>query len=196
MKYHVHRNSSGQVVRDLLEIVSRVFTDERGFFLETFHQEKFYGIFEALSFSQPPVFVQDNQSFSTKGVIRGLHIQHAPHSQGKLVRVSRGKVLDVVVDIRHRSKTFGSVVTVILSEEKQNALYVPPGFLHGFAALEDSVLAYKCTDFYQQKAEAGVRWDDPELGIDWRVVNPLVSLKDQALPLLKGFLPGRTSPRQ
>lgn len=196
MKACVHQNSSGQVVRDLLEIFPRIFADERGFFLETFHQKKFSDAFEAVGFSLPPDFVQDNQSFSTKGVIRGLHIQHVPHSQGKLIRVPRGEVLDIVVDLRHRSKTFGSVVTVVLSEERQNALYIPPGFLHGFAALEDSILAYKCTNFYQQKAEAGVRWDDPELGIDWRVTDPLVSLKDQALPLLKDFLSRRTSPRQ
>jgi dTDP-4-dehydrorhamnose 3,5-epimerase len=194
MEARTHRNGSGQIIPDLLELFPKIFTDERGFFLETFHQEKLRERFESFGFSPPPAFVQDNQSFSIKGVVRGLHIQHAPHSQGKLVRVPKGRVLDVAVDLRSRSKTFGSVITVVLSDEKQNALYVPPGFLHGFAALEDSIFAYKCTDFYQHKAEAGVRWDDPQLGIDWGLVDPLVSSKDQNLPSLEKFLSKRGKP--
>lgn len=152
----------------------RVFADDRGSFMETFSQRVFDEVIGAQR------FVQDNESTSKAGVLRGLHFQLAPHAQGKLVRVSQGEVLDVCVDIRRDSPTFGRHIKVRLSAAEPSFLWVPPGFAHGFVALADgTVFNYKCTDYYQPAAERTIRWDDPELGIDWGVDAPLVSPKDQ-----------------
>ena len=134
----------------------------------------------------PGPFVQDNHSRSSKGVLRGLHFQHAPHTQGKLVRVTRGRLWDVAVDIRKGSPTFGKWQAVELTEENRLMFYIAPGFAHGFVALEDGTeLQYKCTAEYNAGADAGIRWDDPDIGIDWPIKDVLVSEKDAVLPYLK-----------
>lgn len=163
-------------IQGVIEIFPRVFGDERGYFFESYQRELFFahGIREE--------FVQDNQSFSKKGVVRGLHLQKEPFAQGKLVRVIQGRVLDVAVDVRPNSPTFGQHIAVELTTEKQNMLYIPPGFAHGFATLEDAIFSYKCTNFYDKASEGGIRWDDPALQINWGVDHPIVSEKDQVLP--------------
>jgi dTDP-4-dehydrorhamnose 3,5-epimerase len=127
--------------------------------------------------------VQDNFSFSTAGVLRGLHFQKDPHAQGKLVRCMTGKVKDVIVDLRKSSPTFGQHASFILDADQGNMLYVPAGFAHGFVALEETIFVYKCTDFWNKEAESGLRWNDPSLQISWDIENPIVSDKDQILPL-------------
>jgi dTDP-4-dehydrorhamnose 3,5-epimerase len=166
-------------IEGLVEIFPRILEDERGVFLETFQQKLFQenGI--------PFQFVQDNQSFSRKGVLRGLHFQRKPYGQGKLVRVITGKVLDIAVDIREGSATFGKYVGIILDSYLNNMLYIPEGFAHGFIALEDSIFSYKCTNFYNKAAESGIIWNDKQLDIHWGISNPIVSAKDQALPILR-----------
>ncbi len=135
-----------------------------------------------------PNFVQDNQSVSKKGVLRGLHFQTPPFAQGKLVRVSTGSALDVAVDLRKGSPTFGQHVTCLLDAERQNVFYIPPGFAHGFVAMEEgTTFLYKCTDYYSPSSEGGILWSDPALGIDWGLSEPLVSPKDEILPLLQDF---------
>ncbi len=163
-------------IEGLIEIFPDIYKDERGFFLETFQKERFAanGI--------PDEFVQDNQSFSIKGVLRGLHFQKSPFAQGKLVRVIKGSVLDVAVDLRTDSPTFGKYETVILTEELQNLFYIPTGFAHGFLALEDSIFSYKCTNFYDKASESGILWNDPDLNIEWGIKNPIVTEKDCLLP--------------
>jgi dTDP-4-dehydrorhamnose 3,5-epimerase len=133
-------------------------------------------------------WVQDNQSFSQKGTVRGLHFQRGAHAQAKLVRVIAGKVLDVAVDLRKGSPTFGQVYSTILDTEKNNLLYIPAGFGHGFSVLEDAVFVYKCSNYYHKDSEGGVLWSDPALGIDWQVAEPIVSEKDQILPTLAEFV--------
>jgi dTDP-4-dehydrorhamnose 3,5-epimerase len=133
-------------------------------------------------------WVQDNQSFSQKGTVRGLHFQRGAYSQAKLVRVIAGKVLDVAVDLRKGSPSFGQVYSTILDTEKNNLLYIPAGFGHGFSVLEDAVFVYKCSNYYHKDSEGGVRWSDPTLGIDWQVSEPIVSEKDQILPTLAEFV--------
>ncbi|KPM46903.1 dTDP-4-dehydrorhamnose 3,5-epimerase [Jiulongibacter sediminis] len=163
-------------IEGLIEIKPRIFKDPRGYFFESYQYELFKqnGIAE--------VFVQDNQSYSTKGVLRGLHLQKDPFAQGKLVRVIKGKVLDVAVDARPGSPTFGQWDSVVLDDEQNNMFYVPPGFLHGFVTLEDAIFSYKCTNYYNRESEQGVIWNDSDLNIDWGIENPLVSEKDMALP--------------
>lgn len=160
----------------LLEIIPTVYKDERGYFFETYNKQAFeaHGL--------PTHFVQDNQSFSKKGVVRGLHFQREPHAQGKLVRVVMGRVLDFAVDIRPNSPTFGQYEAVELDANRGNLFYVPEGFAHGFVALEDSIFIYKCTNLYNKAAEGGILWNDPTLNIDWQVTNPIVSSKDLELP--------------
>ena len=166
----------------LIEFLPRVFRDDRGYFLETFSLKWFE------QFGKQPDFVQDNQSVSKKGVLRGLHFQKPPHAQAKLVRVTSGRALDVAVDLRKDSSTFGQHATCLLDAEKQNLFYIPEGFAHGFVALEENTtFLYKCTDFYAPATEGGILWSDPELNIDWGVSDPLVSPKDEVLPLLKNF---------
>jgi len=161
---------------DVLAITPSVFADERGHFFESFNSE----IWKAQGLTSE--FVQDNQSFSKKGVIRGLHFQAAPHAQGKLVRVVAGKVLDVAVDLRPESPTFGKFEIFELDARKGNMVYIPEGFAHGFAALEDSIFQYKCTGLYHKASEGGLRWNDPFLDIPWGISDPIVSAKDQILP--------------
>ena len=166
----------------VLEIFPRVFPDSRGYFFESFRQDwlEKLGVHES--------WVQDNQSFSQKGTVRGLHFQRGAHAQSKLVRVIAGKVLDVAVDLREGSPTFGQVYSTILDTEKNNLLYIPAGFGHGFSVLEDAVFVYKCSNYYHKDSEGGVLWSDPALGIDWQVAEPIVSEKDQILPTLTEFV--------
>ena len=158
----------------------KTFGDNRGYFMETYKEEDF--IDAGLNYR----FVQDNQSSSRKGVLRGLHFQ-TKHPQGKLVRVLQGKVYDVALDLRKGSESFGKYYGLILDSEKQNMSYIPEGFAHGFYVLSDeAVFAYKCTDFYDPDGEGGLMWNDPLIGIDWKTiapqVNPLLSDKDQKHP--------------
>ena len=166
----------------VLEIFPRVFPDSRGYFFESFRQDWLdqLGVHET--------WVQDNQSFSQKGTVRGIHFQRGAHAQAKLVRVIAGKVLDVAVDLRKGSPSFGQVYSTILDTEKNNLLYIPAGFGHGFSVLEDAVFVYKCSNYYHKDSEGGVRWSDPSLGIDWQVSEPIVSEKDQILPTLEEFV--------
>ena len=160
-------------------IEPKVFGDQRGFFMETWHQTRYA---EA---GLPERFVQDNLSLSAKGVLRGLHYQH-PGGQGKLVYVLQGEVYDVAVDIRQGSPTFGHWFGTNLSAGNKRQIYIPPGFAHGFCVLSDTALfAYKCTEFYNAAAECSVRWDDPEIGIAWPIAAPELSAKDRDAPQLR-----------
>lgn len=160
----------------VLVIEPKVFYDERGHFLETFNARDFLQ-----ATGVEAVFVQDNESKSNEGTLRGLHFQVPPYDQGKLVRVSQGAVLDVVVDVRKGSPTFGRHLSVLLSAKNQLQLWVPSGFAHGFLAIEDhSVVNYKCTAHYHHEAERCLHWNDQDLGIDWGIDAPLVSEKDAA----------------
>lgn len=159
-----------------------VYTDERGCFMETFSEERYR---EMLGLSSDEHFIQDNLSVSKKGVLRGLHYQAPPMAQGKLVSVLRGRVLDVAVDIRTGSPTYGQHVTIELSGENHRQLWIPRGFAHGFVVLEDDTLfSYKCTNLYSKEHDRGVLWNDPALGIDWGTKMPIISEKDQKHPLL------------
>lgn len=163
----------------LLVIEPRVFSDDRGFFMETYSRDRYREV------GVDAEFVQDNLSVSKKGVVRGLHYQAPPLAQGKLVSVVRGRVMDVAVDIRFGSPTFGRHVTVELSAENHKQFWIPAGFAHGFIALEDdAIFSYKCTNVYSQDHDRGVLWNDPMIGVDWGVSNPIVSEKDRAHPLL------------
>jgi dTDP-4-dehydrorhamnose 3,5-epimerase len=160
-------------------IEPRVFGDARGFFLETFQAERYR---QEAGIDLP--FVQDNHSRSRRGVLRGLHCQ-SPNPQGKLVRVARGEVFDVAVDIDPKSKTFGTWVGVVLSEENHRQLWIPPGYAHGFVVLSEIAdFEYKCTDYYNVSAESGVIWNDPDVGIEWPIQDVQLSKKDEALPTL------------
>ncbi|MGC9019580.1 MAG: dTDP-4-dehydrorhamnose 3,5-epimerase, partial [Candidatus Bipolaricaulaceae bacterium] len=157
-----------------------VFSDERGFFMETYKYSEFaaFGIRER--------FVQDNHSRSAKGVLRGLHYQNPPKAQGKLVRVIVGEIFDVAVDIRKGSPTYGKWVGVRLSAENKRILYIPPGFAHGFCVLSDMAeVVYKVTEEYSPVHEAGIIWNDPEIGIEWPVERPIISPKDAKWPPLR-----------
>jgi len=161
-------------------IEPRVFGDPRGWFSESWQQQRYQeaGI--------PGPFVQDNQSFSGHGILRGLHCQH-PFAQGKLVQVLIGEVFDVAVDIRRGSPSFGRWVGVHLSGDNHRQFWVPPGFAHGFVVLSETALfTYKCTDYYHPETEFSIRWDDPDIGIDWPLAtSPSLSAKDAAAPLLR-----------
>ena len=168
-------------IDDLLVIIPKIFSDKRGFLYETFKQSDFEkaGIKEK--------FIQDNHSLSTKGTIRGLHFQKKPFAQGKLVRCTKGRVWDVAVDLRKDSETFGKYFAIELSEENRQMLYLPPGFAHGFLVLSDNAeFLYKCTEEYSPEADAGIIWNDPEIGIKWPIDEKeiIISEKDAALPLL------------
>lgn len=166
-------------IEGLLLIEPNIFRDERGYFLESYNDGRYHetGI--------PELFVQDNVSVSKKGVIRGLHYQAPPFDQGKLVSVLRGRVIDVAVDIRTGSPTYGKHVAVELSADNHKQFWIPAGFAHGFVALEDdTVFAYKCTNVYSKDHDRGIRYNDPALGIDWNVTDPIVSEKDKLHPLL------------
>ncbi len=165
-------------IEDVLIIEPKVFGDERGFFVETFNLERYKEA--GIDWE----FVQDNLSSSMKGVLRGLHFQKDPFAQGKLVQVIKGKVLDVAVDIRKNSSTFGQYISVELSGENKKQLWIAPGMAHGFLALEnDTIFSYKCTNLYNPTAEGGLLWNDKSLNIDWKleengIKDPIVSEKD------------------
>lgn len=165
----------------LVIVTPRVFSDSRGFFFEAYNRKPF----EAAGITAD--FVQDNQSQSSYGVIRGLHFQRNPFAQAKLVRVLQGTILDVAVDIREGSPTFGQHFSIELSDENKKQLFLPAGFAHGFSVLsETAVVAYKCDNYYSKESEGGIRYDDPELAIDWKIDSSkaIVSDKDMELPLL------------
>ena len=164
-------------------IVPRVFEDERGYFYESFNEKSFNEKIGDYN------FVQDNQSLSQRGTIRGLHFQKAPYDQGKLVRVVQGAVLDVALDVRKNSPTYGQYFAIELNAENQTQFFIPPGFAHGFSTLEDNtIFCYKCTNYYHKDSEGGVRFNDPALGIDWKVEGLFVSDKDKELPLFADFV--------
>lgn len=163
-------------IPEVIVLAPPVFTDSRGYFLETYQQQKYAEL------GIPKPFVQDNQSHSTKHVLRGLHFQ-LRHPQGKLVRVTQGTVFDVAVDIRRNSPTFGKWHGEILSAENRKQMYIPENFAHGFCVLSDSAeFLYKCTDFYIPGDEAGLIWNDPQIGIEWPIQEPILSAKDAVLP--------------
>lgn len=171
--------SASSVFREVLVIEPAVFEDSRGYFLETYHHRRYreHGI--------PAAFVQDNLSYSKKGALRGLHYQIG-RPQGKLVWAVRGEVYDVVVDMRRSSPTFGKWFGTKLGEACPKQIYVPEGFAHGFCVTsEDAVFCYKCTEYYSPKHERGVRWNDPDLAIEWPIAEPMLSQKDRDLPLLR-----------
>lgn len=164
-------------------IEPKIFNDERGYFLESFNENTFQkGIGKQIH------FVQDNQSYSTKGVLRGLHYQTGDHAQAKLVRVLQGEVLDVVVDLRPGSKTYGEYVSVLLSAENQKQLFIPRGFAHGFLVVSDTAtFFYKCDNFYNKESEGGIIYNDGSLNIDWKfpIEELIISDKDLILPKLE-----------
>lgn len=165
-------------IPDVLIIKPDVFSDERGYFFESYNKEKF------IKAGIDANFVQDNESKSMKGVLRGLHFQKPPFAQGKLVRVMRGAVLDVAVDLRPYSPWYGKWAAIELTENNKWMYWIPPGFAHGFLTLEDNtVFFYKCTNVYNKNSEGSVRWNDPDLNIHWGNNNPVLSAKDQVAPL-------------
>ncbi len=180
-----------QSISDVILIQPRVFPDDRGLFLETYKQSEFAAA------GITTRFVQDNHSRSTRGVVRGLHYQVAPAAQAKLIRVVRGCVWDVAVDIRSASPTFGRWVATELSEDNHHLLYIPEGFAHGFAVLSDMAdLEYKVSCEYSPEHERGIAWDDPELAIDWPVDNPIISRRDADLPGLHLLRQGPPPPHR
>lgn len=170
-------------IEGLAVIAPKKIEDERGYFMESFKKAEFEE-FAGRSID----FLQENESCSKAGTIRGLHFQNPPFAQGKLVRVTKGRVLDVAVDIREGSPTYGMHFSIELSAENAKQLWIPEGFAHGFAALEEgTVLSYKCTGVYNKESEGSLLWSDPDLGIEWGVEDPIVSEKDMASPNLAGF---------
>ena len=160
----------------LLIIEPRIFGDDRGVFYETFNKSKF----EEITGLKDVVFFQDNESISKKNVLRGLHFQIPPFAQGKLVRVTNGTALDIAVDIRKGSPTYGQYQSVLLSSENKKMFWIPPGFAHGFVALEENtIFNYKCTNYYSPESERTIQWNDPVLNIKWGVSSPIISEKDQ-----------------
>ena len=169
-------------IKGLIIIEPQIFKDSRGAFFESWNTKKF----KQLGINED--FVQDNQSVSSKGVLRGLHFQNPPYAQAKLVRVIKGSVLDVAVDLRKNSPTYGKHVSVILSEQNNKSFFIPKGFAHGFLSLEDNtVFNYKCSDYYNKESEGSLLWNDEDLKIDWQIDNPLVSEKDLQADLFKNF---------
>jgi dTDP-4-dehydrorhamnose 3,5-epimerase len=170
-------------IKDVIIIEPLVFQDERGLFFESFQQETFNDLI-----GRKLTFVQENESISKKGVIRGLHFQNPPHAQGKLVRVIKGSVLDVAVDIRKDSITYGKSISVVLTSENRRQLWIPEGFAHGFVALEeDTIFQYKCTNYYNKASEDALLWNDKTLAIDWKVDQPILSPKDEIAPAFDQF---------
>lgn len=176
MPFQFHRLE----IPELILVEARQFEDERGFFMETYQRSQFSanGIAEA--------FVQDNLSYSVRGVLRGLHYQKRPKAQGKLVQVLLGQVFDVAVDIRKRSPTYGKWIGTVLSADSGRILYVPPGFAHGFCVLsKEAAVGYEVTEEYAPDLDRGIRWNDPDIGIQWPIADPVLSPKDARLPFLK-----------
>ena len=177
-------------IDDLLLLEPEVHGDERGYFIETFSQRDFDSLVSIPRYGKSIVFVQDNESKSRRGVLRGLHFQRPPYTQSKLVRCVKGKVLDVAVDIRKGSPTYGQHVAVELSEDNHRQFFVPRGFAHGFAVLSDTaVFQYKCDNFYAPQADGGISIKDESLGIDWKISTDMVILseKDTLHSCLKDF---------
>ena len=174
-------------IREVVLIEPTVFSDDRGWFMETFSAPKFADGLKALGLPAPRPFLQENESASRRGVLRGLHYQLPPHPQGKLVRVVRGAVYDVAVDIRRGSPSFGQWVGAELSGANRLQLWIPEGFAHGFVALEDDTrFLYRTTDVYARECERAIRWDDPAIGIVWPLPSaPRLAAKDAAAPMLR-----------
>jgi dTDP-4-dehydrorhamnose 3,5-epimerase len=169
-------------IKDLLVLSPTVFTDERGYFLESYNKKKLEHILNI-------DFVQDNESSSQKGVLRGLHFQKPPFSQAKLVRVICGSVLDVVVDLRQYSETYGQYYKHILSAKNKHQLYIPKGFAHGFLVLEDdTIFSYKCSKYYNKESEVSLLWNDTTINIDWEIKNPIISEKDKNAQMFLDFV--------
>lgn len=169
-------------IEGLLVIQPKVFGDERGYFFESFRDDVLnnHGVSSK--------FIQDNQSKSNKGILRGLHFQKAPHAQGKLVRVVKGAILDIALDIRTNSPTYGHHFSIELNEVNKTIFYIPPGFAHGFLTLEDNTLfSYKCTNYYNLESEGSVLWNSASLNIDWGIENPILSEKDKTAPNFMDF---------
>ena len=167
-------------IQGLLVIKPVVFNDDRGYFFESFRLDRLR------EFGVDLEFRQDNESKSQKGVLRGLHFQNPPYEQGKLVKVVKGAVLDVAVDIRKKSPSYGKWFSHELSEKNKTMLWIPPGFAHGFATMmNDTIFQYKCTNYYHKDSEGSIRWNDPQLNINWQIENPLISGKDAKAPLFK-----------
>ncbi len=170
-------------IKDLLIIKPRVFEDARGYFFESYNEAAFKT--NGIDVS----FVQDNQSLSNTGVLRGLHFQAPPFDQGKLVRVINGAVLDIAVDIRKNSPTYGEYVSIELTEENKTMFYIPSGFAHGFVTLKDNtIFSYKCTQLYNKASEGTILWNDTDLNINWNISNPILSDKDLLGTLFKEFV--------
>ena len=170
-------------IEGLLVLKPRVLEDSRGYFFESFNQK----VLEEVGLKEN--FVQDNQSLSQKGVLRGLHMQAPPHAQGKLVRVIKGAVLDVAVDVRKKSPTYGKYFSIELNEQNKTMFWVPVGFAHGFLTLQDNtIFHYKCTNYYNKESEACVLWNDKDINVNWNVENPLLSAKDAEGTPFKDFV--------
>lgn len=168
----------------LIIIEPQIHGDERGFFMETYQKKRY----EELGI---PTLVQDNLSFSRQGVLRGLHFQN-PSPQGKLVHVLKGEVFDAAVDIRTSSPTFKKWFGLVLSEDNKKQFWIPQGFAHGFCVLsQEALFTYKCTDYYNHETEMGILWNDPQIGIDWPIKDPVLSEKDRLLPSLKDISPSQ-----
>lgn len=169
-------------IPNLLVIEPKVFNDQRGYFFESYNKERFF------ENNMNMLFVQDNESKSGKGVLRGLHFQKPPYAQGKLVRVISGRVLDVAVDIRRGSPTYGLYHAVELDAISKKMFYIPEGFAHGFLTLEeDTIFSYKCTNYYNKESEGSILWSDKTIGVNWNIENPILSEKDKLGPLFKDF---------
>ena len=166
-------------IKDLLLLTPQVYSDQRGYFMESYNKLKVGKMIK-------DDFVQDNESLSKKNVLRGLHLQLPPHAQAKLIRVIKGSILDVAVDLRSESDTYGQHFKHVLSGENKKQLYVPKGFAHGFLTLEDDTLInYKCSNYYHSDSETSILWNDPDLKIDWGLDNPILAEKDR---LAKKFI--------
>lgn len=168
-------------IPDVIIIKPQILNDERGYFFEEYQQAEFAknGVRDN--------FVQDNRSFSKKNVLRGLHFQREPMAQAKLLRVSKGRIFDVAVDIRKNSESYGKHISVVLSEENKYILYIPKGFAHGFLAIEDSELLYKTSNFYSREHDSSILWNDPKLDINWPIKDPITSKKDREAPKLESL---------
>lgn len=178
-------------IAEVVIIEPQVFGDDRGWFMESYNEQKFHNAVKELGLAIPKPFVQDNHSCSQKGVLRGLHFQHAPYAQGKLVRVVQGAAWDVAIDIRPHSPTVGKWTAIELSAKNKKMLWIPEGFAHGFIALQDNThFLYKTTNYYHRDAEDAIRWDDPILAIDWPQLDSefIISAKDVEAASFKDYL--------
>lgn len=170
-------------IQGLLLLTPNIIKDERGYFFESYRESAVLADLNHID------FVQENESMSNKGVLRGLHLQAPPFGQAKFIRVVRGRILDVALDIRKGSSTFGQYAKVELNDREKQSFFIPEGFAHGFVCLEDNtVVQYKCSSYYNKESELGIRWDDPSLGIDWPNMEFIISEKDKKLPFLDDFV--------